>query len=154
MQFSSRTTVVAAMFLLCLAGPSQAQYMKITTDNPADPGRLRSSGTTLLTIRLDTNHDRDGSPQTCNSHAVAAGCGSASTGQPLTLFSYTITLVATGGTVSWGTFTAADPAYFVSGSDLANSTQTEFNRMTDGPFTPPGLVILGSIPVTPVSGAP
>jgi len=154
MQFSSRTTVVAALFLLCLAGPSQAQYMKITTDNPADPGRLRSSGTTLLTITLDTNHDRDGSLQTCNSHAVAAGCGSASTGEPLTLFNYTITLVASGGTVSWGTFTAADPAYFVSGEDLANSTQTEFNRMTDGQFTPPGLATLGSIPVTPVSGAP
>ena len=150
---SFRLTLSATLLLLSVAGPASAQYMKITTDNPSDPTRLRSSGSTLLTITLDTNHDRDGSLQTCNSHTLAAGCGSPSSGQPLDLFSYTITLSAVGGTVSWGTFTAADPTYVVLGPDLASNTQTEFTRAS-GTFTPAGLVTLGSIPVTVVSGAP
>jgi hypothetical protein len=154
MQSFPRITALGALFLLFLAGPSEAQYMKITTDNPADSGRLKSTGTTILTITLNTNHDRDGSLQSCNSHTVAAGCGSSSTGQALDLFSYTITLVAKGGTVAWGTFVAADPSYEVLGPDLANSTQTEFNRATTGAFTPAGLITLGSIPLTITAGAP
>jgi len=130
--------------------------MKITTDNPGDPTRLRASGTSILTITLDTTHDRDGSPQTCNSHTVAAGCGSMATGQPMDLFGYTITLVANGGVVTWGTFTPADANFTPVGGDLASSTQTEFSRFAQSPdySVAPGLSTLGSISVTPTGGAP
>jgi len=149
------TTVLAALLLLCLAGPSQAQYMKITTDNPADPTRLRSSGGTILTLTLDTIHDRDGSPQSCNSHTRAAGCMPPASAEPLDLFGYTITLAAIGGTVTWGTFAAADPDYEPLGQDLANDTQTEFVRFAPPTTTTPaGLITLGSITVAVVSGAP
>jgi len=151
---SFRVALFVTLLCLCTAGRTLAQYMKITTDNPADSTRLRSAGSTLLTITLNTNHDRDGSPQTCNSHTLAAGCGSVSAAHPLDLFSYTVTLAALGGTVSWGTFTAADPSYESFGSDLASNTQTEFSRENSGPFTPAGLVTLGTIPVTVISGAP
>ncbi len=129
--------------------------MAITTDNPADSTLLNPSGITLLTITLDTSHDRDGSLQSCNSHTNALGCGSVLTGQPLDLFLYTITLSAVGGTVSWGTFTAADPNYTPLGDDLADSHQTEFTRSRPaGSVTPAGLSTLGTIPVTVLSGGP
>jgi len=129
--------------------------MKITTDNPGDPTRLRPSGTTALTITLDTTHDRNGALQTCNSHTAAAGCGSPATGQPMDLFGYTITLAATGGTVTWGTFTPADPNFSPVGTDLASSTQTEFSRFASGDYVvAPGFSTLGTIAVTPVGGNP
>jgi PKD repeat protein len=148
-------TVIGCLLLLCFAGPATAQYMRITTDNPSDPTRIRPNGSmTILTITLDTDHDRDGSTQTCNSHLNAAGCGATLTGQPLDTIGFTITLSAVGGTVAWGTFTAADANFTPVGPDLANSTQTEFSRFTSGSAVPPGLITLGSISVTPVSGSP
>ncbi len=154
MHFLSRFTVLGALFILCIAGPSEAQYMKITTDNPADPLRLRSSGATTLTLTLDTIHDRDGSLQSCNSHTSSAGCMPTASVEPLDLFEYTITLAAIGGTVTWGTFTSADPNYEILGEDLANNTQTEFSRFASSTTTPPGLITLGTIPVAVTSGAP
>jgi hypothetical protein len=111
---------------------------------------LSASGTTPLDIWLDTTHDRDGSAQTCNSHS-----GAPTGGAPLDFFSYTIVLQAIGGTVTWGTFAAADPEYTPFGTDLADAHDTEFNRARPaGTVTPPGLVKLGTIPVAVVSGAP
>lgn len=156
MRSSLRLVTLGALFLLLTAAPAAAQYMRITTDNPADPTRLRpgSAATTILTITLDTIHDRDGSVQSCNSH-TAATCGAPSLSTPLNIFSYTITLTAIGGLVQWGTFTAADANYTVLGTDIADNTGTEFNRsLPPGSVTPPGLVTLGSIPVTHVSGTP
>src|SRR4029077_6973660 len=95
----------------------------------------------------------DGSSQSCNSHTVA--CGASATSQPLDMFGYTISLEAVGGTVQWGTFTAADGAYTSTGSDFSDTQSVEVNRSRPvSTFTSPGLVVLGSIPVTIVSGAP
>ncbi len=153
MKTAPRLLALLPLLLLGFAGPAGAQYMRITTDNPGDPTRVRSTGTTILTITLDTSHDRNGSPQTCNSHTAA--CGAPGTPQPLDMFSYTVTLSAVGGSVQWGTFTAADASYTPIGTDLADNAQTEFNRARPpGTVTPPGLSTLGSIPVTILSGAP
>src|SRR5262245_42625486 len=61
------------LFSLCFVVTAPAQSIRITTDNPTDPKRMRDSGTTTLTVALDTNHDRDGSVQMCNSHSSACG---------------------------------------------------------------------------------
>ena len=158
MKFALRILVFGAVLSMCCAGPSAAQYMKLLSDNPTDPTRLRSSGTTILTVTLDTNHDKDGSLQTCNSHSAALGCGQA-LGQPLDMFSYSITLTAAGGTVTWGSYTTAGATtsgtYSNLGSGPATSTQIEIVYYRDGDGSdPPGLYTLGSIPVTIVSGSP
>src|SRR5947207_10990930 len=143
-----------SIVLLCLAAPATAQYLRITTDNPTDNTRLRASGTTILTLTLDTNHDRSGSLQSCNSH-TAANCGSATTTQPLDMFSYTLALKTVGGTVTWGTFTAADAAYTDTSPQIQSNAEVEINKARPvGTVTPAGLATLGTIPVTPASGAP
>src|SRR5438093_6064238 len=143
-----------SIVLLCLAAPATAQYLRITTDNPTDNTRLRASGTTILTLTLDTNHDRNGSLQSCNSH-TAANCGRATTTQPLDMFSYTLALKTVGGTVTWGTFTAADAAYTDTSPQIQSNVEVEINKARPGgTVTPAGLATLGTIPLTPASGAP
>jgi len=158
MKLALRSLVFGATLSICAAGSSSAQYMKLISDNPTDPTRMRPSGTTVLTITLDTNHDKDGSPQTCNSHLTALGCGVGATGQPLTVFSYTITLTAVGGTVSWGAWNTSNattsPGYSELGSPLPTSTQVEVDFFSLLANDPPGLYTLGSVPVTVVSGNP
>jgi len=139
--------------LLLGSAPATAQYMRITTDNPADSGKLRATGTTILTITLDTIHDRDGTVQTCNSH-TSRNCGASTSSQPLNLFEYTIALKAAGGTVAWGTFTPNDAAYGELIPQMSNSTEVEINRSRFANFDSPGLHTLGTLPVTPLTGNP
>jgi len=148
---------VALAIVLVACGPeARAQYMFLDANGDGvstSSDRLNSTGATVLTIYLNTNHDRDGSPQSCNSHTAA--CGATTTTQALNMFSYTISLVAVGGTVQWGTFTPANAAYAPLGTDPSDNTSIEVNRLRPaGTFTPPGLSILGSIPVTILSGTP
>ncbi|HXF59531.1 MAG TPA: hypothetical protein VN539_06880, partial [Candidatus Saccharimonadales bacterium] len=155
MRFAVRHFVLGLLISMFFAGSATAQYMKITTDNPADNTRMRPSGTTILTITLDTNHDKNNALQTCNSHTVANGCGAPATAQPLDMFGYTLTLKAVGGTVAWGTFTASDAAYTDSSPPISNSTEIEINQFRPtGTVTAPGLATLGTLPVTPATGAP
>jgi len=155
MSSSPRFIALGSLLLLCLAGPAAAQYMRITTDNPFDHTRMRTSGMTILTITLDTNHDRNGALQTCNSHTAANGCGASTTVAALDMFSYTLALKAIGGTVLWGTFTPSDAAYTDVGPPISNLTEIEINQSRPaGTFTPPGLVTIGTLPVTITSGNP
>ncbi len=154
MKTSLRCIILSSLLLLCLAGPAAAQYMKITTDNPGDNTRMRATGTTLLTITLDTDHDRNGLLQTCNSHA-SSNCGAPSSGEPLDMFYYTLAFKAVGGTVLWGTFTASDAAYTDISPQISNSTEIEINQFRPPEtFTPAGLSTLGTLPVTVLSGSP
>jgi hypothetical protein len=71
------------------------------------------------------------------------------------MFGYTISLVAIGGTVQWGTFTSADAAYAALGPDVSDTTSIELTRSRPPlSFTPAGLVEIGSIPVTILGGTP
>ncbi len=154
MRFSVRHLILGLLVFMCSAGSASAQYMKITTDNPTDNTKMRATGTTLLTITLDTNHDRNGATQTCNSHSEA-NCGAAGTPQTLDMFSYTLALHAIGGTVTWGTYTPADAAYTESSPLISSDTEIEINRARPtGTVTPAGLATLGSIPVTVLTGEP
>ena len=144
--------LVMLAVLLGLTRPASAQYLKLTTDNPTDNTRLRASGATLLTISLNTNHDKSGATQTCNSHTIA--CGNVGTANPLDIGAYTLTLSAVGGTVTWGAYSSANPAYVDVGSSPATNTQVEINFGRASGFDPAGLYTLGTISVTPTSGSP
>ena len=153
------TTLFSVVALAGLTSVASAQYLRLSTDNPTDNTRMRATGTTLLTITLDTNHDKGSGPngsggalQTCNSH-TAALCGNTTTANSLDLGSFTITLTATGGTVTWGSFSSANPAYVDLGSSPATSTQLEINFGRASGFDVPGLYTLGTVPVTPSPGA-
>jgi len=153
MSSALRRSALGALLFLCMASPAAGQYMKITTDNPTDNTRLRASGPTLLTLSLDSSHDRNGTQQTCGSHQAAL-CGGVATSENLDVFSYTIILNAVGGTVSWGTFTPADAAYGNGGAPTPTTTQVEINFSRSSGVTPAGSFTIGTIPVTVASGTP
>jgi len=106
MKFAVRNLILSLLISMTFVGSASAQYMKLVSDNPTDNTKMRASGTTVLTFMLDSNHDRNGSVQTCNSHTAALGCGTATT-NALDVGSFTLTLTAVGGTVTWGSFTTA-----------------------------------------------
>src|SRR5437762_9147819 len=142
MRFAARCFVFGLLISMCCAGSASAQYMRILTDNPTDNTKMRPSGTTILTITLDTNHDKNGTLQTCNSH-TAVNCGGTSTAQPLDMFSYTLAFKAAGGTVTWGTFSASDAAYTDTSPQIQSDTEVEINKARPvGSVTPPGLATL------------
>src|SRR5206468_2926925 len=149
------TTLFSVVVLAGLTSVASAQYIKILTDNPTDNTRLRATGTTILSITLDTNHDKDGSLQTCNSH-TAANCGATGTADPLTIFSWQIYLSAVGGTVTWGTFTPDSSQFSTLQTQLQDTHDVEFTfqRQPAGSFVNPGLISVGKIPVTITSGSP
>src|SRR5256712_3038080 len=150
------TTLFFVGAVLGVTSGANAQFMRILTDNPTDNTRLRAGVgvTTILTITLDTNHDRSGALQTCNSHS-AANCGALATANPLDMFSYTLALKVVGGTVTWGTFSASDAAYTDTSPQIQSSTEVEINKSRPtGTFTAPGLASIGTLPVTIASGSP
>jgi len=149
MRFAARCFVFGLLVSMYFAGTASAQYMKITTDNPTDNTRMRATGTTILTITLDTNHDKNGVLQTCNSHTVL-NCGALPPSNPLDMFSYTLALKAVGGTVTWGTFSGSDANYTDTSPQIQSDTEVEINKSRPtGTFTPPGLATLGTIAASP-----
>src|SRR5881628_774689 len=135
MKTAVRVVTLGMLISACFAGSAAAQYIKITTDNPTDNTRMRATGTTILSITLDTNHDKDGTLQTCNSH-TAASCGATGTGDPLTIFSWQIYLSAVGGTVTWGTFTPDSSQFSTLQMQLQDTHDVEFTfqRQPAGSF--------------------
>jgi len=149
-----RSFVLVVALLSTLAPRAHSQYLQIFTDNPADSTRLRPGGTTILTIHLNTNHDRSDSLQTCNSHS-AASCGATASADSLAMFSYQVILSAVGGTVSWGTFTPGDAAYTAAQAQIQGSHDVEFGFSRPvGTLSHAGPNTLGTISVTIVSGSP
>src|SRR5438093_3851419 len=157
----SKLKVLSLSCMLALAalpGPAFGQYIYIDANGDGvntSADSLNAAGPTILTIYLNTNHDKDGSLQTCNSHS-AASCGATGTAQLLTIFSYQVYLSAMGGTVTWGTFTPDSSAFATLQSQLQDSHDVEFtfSRQPAGSVSPPGLLSLGKIPVTITSGSP
>src|SRR5437016_6796172 len=148
------TTLFLVVAVLGLAPGANAQWMGILTDNPTYNTKSRATGITILTITLDTNHDRNGSLQSCNSH-TSGNFGSLTTAQPLDMFSYTLAFKAVGGTVTWGTFSASDANYTDTSPQIQSDTEVEINKSRPtGTFTPPGLATIGTLPVTIVTLSP
>src|SRR2546425_2570307 len=143
--------------LAALTGPASAQYMYLDANGDgisSSADRLNAVGPAVLTIYLNTNHDRDGSQQSCNSHSSAT-CGAVASGTPLTLASYQVYLSAMNGTVSWGTFAPNTSAFTALQPQVQDSHDVQFTfARPPGTSSPPGLISLGTIPVTIVSGSP
>jgi len=144
-------TRALVLALLLLAPPALAQYIYLDSNGDgvhtaADV--LHGVGPTVIDVWLDTGHNRDGSVTACNG-------GSLST--PLNMFSYEVTIQATGGTVSWSAYTnrvtqmgffgsphAPDGTRFVSG-DFGTPVGTSL---------PPGRYLLGTFTANVLSGTP
>jgi hypothetical protein len=143
--------------LAILASPASAQYMYLDANGDGvntAADSLNSGSSTTLRVYLNTNHDRDGSLQTCNSHTVAS-CDASGSGSQLNLFSFQVYLSASGGTVNWGTFTPDTTAFAALVPQISNSTDVQFTfSRSPGSASPAGLISLGSISVTVTSGHP
>src|SRR5258705_8190726 len=149
------TTLFSVVVLAGLTSVASAQYIKVLTDNPTDNTRLRATGTTLLSITLDTNYVQDGNLQSWNSD-TGASCGATGTGDPLTIFSWQIYMSAVGGTVTWGTFTPDSSQFATLQTQLQDTHDVEFTyqRQPAGSFVNPGVISVGKIPVSITSGSP
>src|SRR5437867_12745643 len=62
------TTPFFVVAVFGLTSGASAQYMRLKTDNAADSTRMRTSGTTLLTLSFDSSDHNDLSPQTSDAH--------------------------------------------------------------------------------------
>ena len=160
--FLARLLFLAPILLgvaLLRPAPVDAQYIYIDTNGDGvhtDADALEPSGTTTLTFWLDTQHDRDGSLQTCNSHTGAPHNYEGAPPDPgLDIFSYDIRLLTAGGTLTWGTY--EDNLGFIQLSPDLNS-ENEFhaqrfvNDVSD--VRPAGLYKLGEMTVGVLYGTP
>src|SRR5258706_10826087 len=157
MRHAGCSLIIAASLILILPPSASSQYLYLDTNGDgihSTADKLSAVGPTLLTIYLDTNHDRDGSLQTCNSHS-SAFCGASTTADSLAMFSFQVVLHVIAGRVTWGTFNPDTSAYTALQPQLSDSTDLEisFGRPV-GTFSPPGLSSLGRISVSVTSGLP
>ena len=87
---------------------ANAQYMYLDTNGDGvhtDADVVNPSGPTTIAVWLDTQHDKDGTLQSCNSHTHAPHNYEGTPPDPgLDIFSYDVFLVVTDGTVTWGDF--------------------------------------------------
>ncbi|HYQ89910.1 MAG TPA: PKD domain-containing protein [Candidatus Binatia bacterium] len=152
---------LALMAALLVTAPAWAQYMYLDTNGDGvhtGADVVNPVGSTQVDVWLDTNHDRDGSLQTCNSHTGAPVDYVGPPANPgLDIFSYDIYLVVTHGTVSWGGF--EDTIGFkVLPNDEFNTrtdTQIHISRASElGGEKPAGRYKLGSLTVSCSAGTP
>lgn len=159
--FHARLSLAAPVVLtaaLLVAAPAGAQYMYLDTNGDGvhtGADVLNPNGPTHIDVWLDTNHDRDGSLQACNSHTGAPVSPPAELG--LDIFSYDIYLVVTHGAVSWGDFQdkmGFDP---LPNDEFNTRTETQIHivRASNlGDEKPAGHYKLGSLTVSCSAGTP
>ena len=146
--------------LLCRAASVGAQYVYLDCDGDgvhSSADVLSPVKATTVTVYLNTQHDRDGKVQFCNSHTKSVGGGA-----PIEIFSYDLILrVAEGtGTVDWGTYSDAT-GFEPLGKDDFNDTDFHTSYgMPVGTLDEKTATLasggrkLGTIGITPKSGAP
>jgi hypothetical protein len=100
--------------------------------------KLHPAKPTVVDIWFDTAHDRDGTATSCHSDPTT----------PLDMFSYVVNLKASGGTVSYSSYTNRVPQMTLLSSPPA-SNETEFSTGAfTGPPLPPGRYLLGTLTIT------
>lgn len=139
--------ILSIAFLTLFLVPSAfAQYMYLDSNGDGvhtAADAVNPSGPTTVDIWLDTAANRDGSPAACDVDAS----------QILDIFSYQASLRATGGTISWGTFTNRQPTF--SFHFPRHSSATEFSEGYGGlPGLPPTRYLLATLILTVGSGSP
>ena len=145
--FGLPTLVLAT--LLLLPSSSQAQYMYLDSNGDgvhSSADVLHGTGPTVVDIWLDTAHNRDGSTTHC----------SAGTAQPLSMFSYEVTLEATDGTAVFSSFTnrLIQFAHVVGGRSDGSHFYTGAYSTTAGIVKAPGRYLLGTFNVNVDGGTP
>src|SRR5882672_11224370 len=104
----SRLAALLFVAVMFRPGVVNAQYMYLDTNDDGvhtNADMVNPSGTTTIAIWLDTQHDRDGTVQSCNSHTGAPHSYEGTPPDPgLDLFSYDVYLTVTDGTVTWGNY--------------------------------------------------
>lgn len=153
MPLGSRSlALVLGLTLALAASPAFAQYIYLDSNGDgvhtaADV--LHGVGPTIIDLWLDTGHNRDGSVTVCQTPV-----GPSST--PLTMFAYEVSILATGGTLSWSGYTNRIAQF-----SAIIPTRSEADRFYTGDFSTPGVVTLppgryhlGTFTANVLSGAP
>ncbi|TMQ51429.1 MAG: hypothetical protein E6K71_00390 [Candidatus Eisenbacteria bacterium] len=146
-----RSILVACLPLaLLFASPASAQYMYLDSNGDGvhtAADLVHAIGPTVIDIWLDTAHNRDGSPTTCQYEPE----------KPLTIFSYDVILLATGGTVTYSSYTnlvsGMGPVGFPLPPDSVNFESGPFYTPTSL-VLPAGKYLLGTLTVYAGSGTP
>ena len=137
---------LVAFALLAIAAPAKAQYMYLDTNGDGvhtSADQVNPSGPTVIDIWLDTDSNRDGSSAVCSTDSLAS----------FAINSYEFVLRATGGTMSWGTFTNNQPSMGL--HSLPLNTETEYYDGYAGfTYVPPGTYRLGTLQATVATGTP
>jgi hypothetical protein len=136
--------VFAAVLALAIGVPAHAQWIFIDANGDATNNCLSSdvlsSSVTSVSVYIDTNHNKDGSLATC------------STGQALTMNSYTFILSAPTGGVTYGTWADNLGFTIVAGGGQAGNDIWVALASGSTPLAP-GKYKLGTLPVT-ITGSP
>ena len=143
----ARFFVLPVCLFLLSSSPALAQYMYLDSNGDGihtAADAVNSAGPTTIDIWLNTTANRDGTPAVC---AVAPE-------RPLSLFSYTIDLHATGGTISWGTMINRLPNAAIRFAHGFTATEFGDGYGLSSPFLPPGLYLLASLTISVASGTP
>ena len=147
MKFVWRLLALGALLCLPFAAPASAQYMFLDTNGDAvhtSADVMSPNGEqTSADIYLITNQNRNGTTAVCND-----GSGTA-----LTINSYVVNLLASGGSVNYSGFTNAVSSFTIVAQPLL-SNSTEFTvGYASGIALDPGKYKLGTVTLTANSGA-
>ncbi|HLQ67657.1 MAG TPA: putative Ig domain-containing protein [Candidatus Limnocylindrales bacterium] len=147
MKFVWRLLALGALLYLPFAAPASAQYMYMDTNGDGvhtSADVMSPNGTqTSADIYLITNKNRDGSTAVCDDNPATE----------LTINSYVVNLLASGGAVNYSGFTNAIPSFTIVAQPLLSNT-TEFTvGYASGTPLPPGKYMLGTVTLTGNSGS-
>ena len=142
-----RPAVLALVFVIGLAAlplSAAAQYMYLDSNGDGvntAADAVNPTGTTTIDVYLVTDKGRDGVEGICPYES-----------DPLDISSYTVTLRATGGSVTWGTPLNRVPEFGVNFGYKSSETEMFFGK--GGSFLPPGTYRLMTTSAAVMSGAP
>ena len=118
---------------------------------------MNPSGPTTIAVWLDTQHDKDGTLQSCNSHTHAPHSYEGTPPDPgLDIFSYDVFLVVTDGTVTWGAYEDNFGYDEMSPPDGRGPTKLHLTYFVpeNGQTKPAGRYKLGEVTATVEFGTP
>jgi hypothetical protein len=147
MKFVWRLLALGALLCLPFAAPASAQYMFMDTNGDAvhtSADVMSPNGEqTSADIYVITNQNRDGSTAVCNDGS----------GTNLTINSYVVNLLASGGSVNYSGFmNLMDSFTIVAQPLLSNSTEFTVGYASGTPIAP-GKYKLGTVTLTANTGA-
>src|SRR6267142_2268487 len=150
MKFAFRFALFAAVLTLPFAFPASAQYMYMDTNangiHDAGDKLNANNDLTLVDIYLNTNVNRNGTTAVCDVAAATAR----------DISSYAVNMLASGGTVTYGTFINRQSATMSIQLQVVNPGDgvTYKNGFFGIAYIPAGLYRLGTLTITGRTGTP